>query len=210
MARMTASDRRVELVEAAIKVMARDGVAKATTRAIVAEAGMPLGVFHYCFDSREQLLQLVTSTITQRNVAAARAAFRNEGSLRDNIRESLQVFWRGVESNPGENLLGYELTQYALRTKGLEDVARQQYAQYLQAHAEFLETAADAGGIEWTVPIPVLARYVNALLDGLTICWVVDRESDQSQAVLDLLADYLLRHAQDRKPASSGRRGRNA
>lgn len=202
MVRMTAKDRRAELVEAAIKVMARDGVAKATTRAIVAEAGMPLGVFHYCFDSREQLLQLVTARITERNVAAARAALRTEGSLRENIKESLRVFWRGVESDPGESLVGYELTQYALRNPGFEDVAAQQYARYLQAHTEFLEAVADAAGIEWTVPVPVLARYVNALLDGLMICWLADRDGEQSGAVLDLLADYLMQHARSRRPAS--------
>ena len=48
-ARIPADERRQQLVEAAIRVMARDSVAQATTRAIVGEAGMPLGVFHYCF-----------------------------------------------------------------------------------------------------------------------------------------------------------------
>jgi len=198
MARMAVDDRREELVEAAIRVMARDGVAKATTRAIVAEANMTLGVFHYCFDSREQLLERVTTTITDRTIAAAREVFTSDGGLRAGIRQSLHVFWHGVEANPGENLIGYELTQYALRNPGLEDVARLQYSNYLAAHAEFLEAAADAAGIEWTVPVPILARYVNALLDGLTLCWVVDKESEQSTDVLDLLADYLTQNSRPR------------
>ncbi|HEV7980808.1 TetR/AcrR family transcriptional regulator [Amycolatopsis sp.] len=197
---MAVDDRREELVEAAIRVMARDGVAKATTRAIVAEADMTLGVFHYCFDSREQLLQRVTTTITDRTIAAAREVFTSDCGLRAGIRQSLHVFWHGVEANPGENLIGYELTQYALRNPGLEGVARLQYSNYLAAHAEFLEAAADAAGIEWTVPVPILARYVNALLDGLTLCWVVDKESEQSTDVLDLLADYLSQNSRPRHP----------
>ncbi|XIE77716.1 hypothetical protein AB6O49_04510 [Streptomyces sp. SBR177] len=41
MARQSADVRREQLVEAAIRVMIRDGVAKATTRAVVGEAGLP-------------------------------------------------------------------------------------------------------------------------------------------------------------------------
>lgn len=195
MPRMAVNDRREELVEAAIRVMARDGVAKATTRAIVAEAGMTLGVFHYCFDSREELLKRVTATITQRTIEAARRVFTRDGDLPDMIRASLRAFWAGVEANPGENLVGYELTQYALRNPGLEDVARLQYVQYLEGNAEFLELMAKTARIEWTIPIPILARYVNAVLDGLSICWLADRESEDSLAVLDLLADYLTEHS---------------
>jgi AcrR family transcriptional regulator len=192
---MALNDRRDELVEAAIRVMARDGVVKATTRAIVAEAGMTLGVFHYCFDSREELLKRVTATITERTIADARRVFTREGDLPDMIRASLRAFWGGVEANPGENLVGYELTQYALRNPGLEDVARLQYVQYLEANAEFLELMAKDAGIEWTIPLPTLARYVNAVLDGVTISWLADRESEDSLAVLDLLGDYLTEHS---------------
>ncbi|MCU1681870.1 MAG: putative TetR-family regulator [Amycolatopsis sp.] len=195
MPRMALNDRRDELVEAAIRVMARDGVVKATTRAIVAEAGMTLGVFHYCFDSREELLKRVTATITERTIADARRVFTREGDLPDMIRASLRAFWGGVEANPGENLVGYELTQYALRNPGLEDVARLQYVQYLEANAEFLELMAKDAGIEWTIPLPTLARYVNAVLDGVTISWLADRESEDSLAVLDLLGDYLTEHS---------------
>ena len=51
MPRIAVDARRELLVEAAIRVMARDGVAKATTRSIVAEAGMALAAFHYSFRS---------------------------------------------------------------------------------------------------------------------------------------------------------------
>lgn len=68
---MALKDRREELIAAALRVMVRDGVGKATTRAISSEAGMTLGIFHYCFDSREQLLQEVITRITDSLAAAA-------------------------------------------------------------------------------------------------------------------------------------------
>ncbi|WP_371674646.1 TetR family transcriptional regulator [Streptomyces sp. NBC_00289] len=192
---MAASDRRAELLEAAIRVMARDGVAKATTRAIVSEAGMTLGAFHYCFASRAQMLELVTETLTERYVAEVRGLFAPHKDIRDSVLDSLHAFWKGFEANPGEHQMSYELTQYALRTPGLENVAKRQYEIFLAAFASLLELAAENAGIRWTQPVPVLARYVQSLIDGLNMTWLVDRNSEHSKAVLEMLADHLLQHA---------------
>ncbi|MFE4754747.1 TetR/AcrR family transcriptional regulator [Streptomyces mirabilis] len=192
---MAASDRRAELLEAAIRVMTRDGVAKATTRAIVNEAGMTLGAFHYCFDSRAQLLERVTETLTERYVAEVRGLFAPQRDIRDSVLDSLHAFWKGFEANPGEHQISYELTQYALRNPGFENIARRQYEIFLAAFASLLELAADNAGIEWTQPVPILARYVHSVIDGLNMTWLVDRNSDHSQAVLHLLADHLLQYA---------------
>ncbi|MFG2253801.1 TetR/AcrR family transcriptional regulator [Streptomyces mirabilis] len=192
---MAASDRRAELLEAAIRVMTRDGVAKATTRAIVNEAGMTLGAFHYCFDSRAQLLERVTETLTERYVAEVRGLFAPHRDIRDSVLDSLHAFWKGFEANPGEHQISYELTQYALRNPGFENIARRQYEIFLTAFASLLELAADNAGIEWTQPVPILARYVHSVIDGLNMTWLVDRNSDHSQAVLHLLADHLLQYA---------------
>lgn len=191
MSRMAAKDRREHLIAAAIRVMVRDGVAKATTRAIVNEAEMPLGVFHYCFKSREELLQEVIPRLTDSSVATARQVFAAERDLGSRITNSLSAFWQGVEASPGEHQVGYELTHYALRQAGFEELAQRQYAHYLEVHQELLAEAAESAGIQWTVPLSVLARYLNSVLDGVTLCWLVDRNSESSREVLRLVGQHL-------------------
>ena len=193
MARMPADVRRQELVEAAIRVMARDGVAKATTRAIVAEAGMNLASFHYCFHSKEALLVEVIDTINGRNVRAALDVVGPRRGVGETVRASIRAYWDLVEKNPGEHQVTYELTQYALRSPGLESVARKQYDGYVAASIQFLEAIAEAARVEWTVPVPVLARMVHSVIDGATLAWVVDRETELTLLVLDQFADYLTR-----------------
>lgn len=51
--------RRSELVETAVRVMARDGAWALTTRAVAAEAGVPHGTVHYAFSSKDELLRAV-------------------------------------------------------------------------------------------------------------------------------------------------------
>jgi AcrR family transcriptional regulator len=198
MPRKSAKDRREELIEAAVRVLIRDGVTSATTRAIAAEAGVALATLHYCFDSREELLEEAGRRITARAVAAVREAFTDEKNLRDSVAGLLQTFWQGVECAPGKELAGYELRQYALRQEGAHELAVHQVSHYLGAHEEFLRMVADSAGIEWAVPVDILARYIHASLDGLSLCWLVDRDSARSQQVLDLMTDYLVGCARTR------------
>ncbi|MCZ0983105.1 TetR/AcrR family transcriptional regulator [Streptomyces diastatochromogenes] len=200
MARQSADERREQLVEAAIRVMIRDGVAKATTRAIVGEAGLPLGAFHYCFRSKRELLHSVIERIMLNSLAFT-PTHTPEDTPEDTpaptdaptlIRSTLHAYWEGIRARPSEHLVTYELTQYALREPGLADVARRQYQHYLQANIDHLTAVADQANIRWTVDIPVLARVGLSLLDGLTLNWLIDRDDTQALAALDTYADQLI------------------
>ncbi|GGV08628.1 putative transcriptional regulator, TetR family protein [Streptomyces litmocidini] len=191
MARHSADERREQLVEAAIRVMVREGVAKATTRAVVAEAGVPLGAFHYCFRSKQELLHGVIERIMLRALDLPRAPAAAGASPHDLIRAALHGYWDRVRERPDEHQLTYELTQYALREPGLADVARRQYQHYLQVNIDHLRSVARLAGIRWTTEVPVLARHGLDLLDGITLHWLIDRDDAQALAALDLYAAHL-------------------
>lgn len=195
MARIPADVRRRELVDAAITVMARDGIDKATTRAVVTEAGMQLGFFHYCFTSKEQMLLQVIETLNDRSLRAALEPVRPNGDLRETLRAGVRAYWQQVEQHPAEHQLTYELTQYALRKPALAGLARRQYAQYLRAVRSFLDAVAEATGSEWITPVGLLARHAQTVIDGATLAWLVDRDSEQTMAVLDLLTEQLAAQA---------------
>ncbi|MEU8542094.1 TetR/AcrR family transcriptional regulator [Streptomyces sp. NPDC048717] len=193
MSRRSADERREELIEAAIRVMIRDGVGRATTRAVVAEAGLPLGAFHYCFRSKEELLQSVIERIMVRASAPAVAAASVDGmSVESAVRTALHAYWERIRQSPDEHLLTYELTQYALRQPGLAELARKQYAHYTRVTRDSLEAMARLAGAEWTVPMAVLARHGLGVLDGLTLTWLIDRDDELARAALDEYASYLV------------------
>lgn len=71
----------------------------------------------------------------------------------------------------------------------LADLARWQYESYGErAQARLRELAAVAEA-EWTLPLPVVARLLLNTIDGVVLCWLVDRDSEA--AVLDGSADTL-------------------
>lgn len=204
--RMALPLRRRQLVEAAIRVMTRDGVRRATTRAVVSEAGLSLSVFHYCFDSKETLLEEVVRTIVGRTAALAQEAIvrgtlraaEGAGSPIDLVRSGLWAYWEHVRAHPDEHLLTYEVMQHCLRHEEMADVARHQYELYADAIAVQLRAAGVSG-----VPVQTLGRYLAVLLDGLTADWLARRDDASAAAVLELVVQQLTLLVDVGSPGSS-------
>ncbi|MGW2613431.1 TetR/AcrR family transcriptional regulator [Streptomyces sp. NPDC001500] len=191
MARMPSAERRRQLTEAAIRAMARDGVAKTTTRAIAAEAGVSLSVFHYCFDSKQALVESVITTITDHYVTVVKEALRPRATLEDTVRAGFQAYWDHVRTHPDEHMLTYELTQYALRQPGFEHLARRQHEMYREAYTDLIEQLRAGMDLRLRVPVTVLARYLAAMTDGLTLNYLVLGEEAAWTGVLDTVTAHI-------------------
>lgn len=192
--RMPAAQRRTALVEAATRVVAARGVSAATTRAIVAEAGMSLASFHYAFTSRDELMGEVITFAVGREAGALQPIMTvNESdlSMRDTLRAGLQDYFSSVTEDPLREKAMFELTQYAMRTRGMAELARQQYAQYYELAASALVVAAEKTRMTWARPVGEIAPLLVALTDGLTIAWLVNRDDRAAEAIIDFAADAV-------------------
>ncbi|GIG37275.1 TetR/AcrR family transcriptional regulator [Cellulomonas pakistanensis] len=185
---MAVGRRRAELVDAAVRVIARDGVAAATTRAVVAEAGMSLASLHYAFPSREHLLEAVIVEVTAQERRAAEAgllpvaAAPVDGAaepprLEDVIREGLQRYVELLAARPEREQVLFELAVYAMRTPGHRAALVAQYAVYQESARATLATAALAARSRWTVPLDEVARALVMTTEGLTTVWLADRDT---------------------------------
>ncbi|MBX3194724.1 MAG: TetR family transcriptional regulator C-terminal domain-containing protein [Microbacteriaceae bacterium] len=191
MPRIPASERRAALARAALTVIARDGLAAATTRAIVAEAGMPLASFHYAVASRDELLRDVIELVVAAEGVAAGGLLAQAETPRDAIRGALNGYLDHVRSDPGAEQAMFELTQYALRTPELADLPAEQYRRYHELVADLLEAGASSLNIEWSIPVPDLARLMVTLTDGLTLAWLADRDDAAAGVAIDHAADAI-------------------
>ncbi|MGY1831829.1 TetR/AcrR family transcriptional regulator [Geodermatophilus sp. SYSU D01180] len=195
MPRLPAAQRRAALVEAALRVMARDGLAAGTTRAVVAEAGMPLAAFHYAFSSRDELLRELVTRVVGRELAAATAGLDPAAGLAGCLRAAAAGYLDHLEREPGAEALMLELTLHAVRDPALRPVAAAQYRAYTAAATRLLEEAAAATGATWRRPVPELARLLVTVVDGATTTWLVDRDTAATRAVLEAAVDQLVAHA---------------
>ncbi len=201
--RLPVADRRSQLVDAALDVAAAEGIAAATVRRVADQAGVALGVVHYCFADKDELLAELATRIVD-ELAAAAAAELPVGMVAPDLVSALRTgvlgLWAVIQRTPGEQLLTYELTTHALRQPGLHPVATRQYSVSQQAAETLLDLAADAAGATWSRPVAELAGEALAFVDGVTLRWLVDGDAAAARARLESFAAYLA--------TQSGRRGR--
>lgn len=185
MAHTPVEERRRALIDAALRVIATHGLSGASTRVIVAEAGMSLASFHYAFTSRDELIDLLITEVLAREEKSIAPAEMQGRSLVELLAEGLRGYLTHLRADPSREQAMLDLTQHALRER--PELAQQQYAEYTRIAVAMLELAAAETEHIWLVPLPVVARLLLTVTDGLTTTWLVDRD--------DALAEEVIRAA---------------
>jgi AcrR family transcriptional regulator len=201
MKRIPAMERRAALVDAAFRVVAERGIAAATTRAIVAEAGMSLASFHYAFESRDELMtELVRRVVEGEESALApviAADIDDAVTMEQLIRVGLEQFFQAVRNDPEHERAMFELTQYAMRVPGMEQLATAQYRRYYAAATAALQVAATKTGAGWNRPVEEVAVFLVTMTDGLTLGWLANRDDAAASATMDFAATAIAAMATD-------------
>ncbi|MFH8886461.1 TetR/AcrR family transcriptional regulator [Streptomyces californicus] len=166
MARRYDPHRRTRIIDAALSVIAADGIAGLSHRTVAAEADVPLGSTTYHFGSLDELLVAALRRCDENFVrtlresealaagGAAEGAARAAGSagLADELTRLLGHWFAGER---GAIELEYELYLAALRRPALRPVA----AEWTEEAVELLSRRTD----------PETARALVALMDGVCL-----------------------------------------
>ena len=172
--RRSVEERREQLIDAAINVLASEGIGAATTRRITDEAGLALGAFHYAFTSKDDLLHAVIErfssgieTVLQHAVADPQAPLEELGN------QLIRGYWSFIEETPELQLAQYEVAIHALRDDALRPLAELQYQRMADAvelvlrdHPQMPDGQARRD----------LASYLASVMDGLILYRVVERD----------------------------------
>ena len=100
MAHTPVDERRRALLAATLRVVASSGLAAASTRAIVAEADMSLASFHYAFDSRDELLEVLMSEVVALEERAIAPTDIEGKSLTELVHDGLLGYLRHLQADP--------------------------------------------------------------------------------------------------------------
>jgi DNA-binding transcriptional regulator YbjK len=170
-------ERRQRIIDAALRVAARDGIAGLSHRTVAAEADVPLGSTTYHFATLDDLL---VAALCQANEGFARVLDTSgvladgDGDLAAGLARVLGE-WLGRD-RPGVEL-EYELYLAALRRPALRPVA----AQWAQETACRLAARVDE----------VTARALVALMDGICLEVLLSGGSYDEERAREVLARLI-------------------
>jgi AcrR family transcriptional regulator len=160
-------DRRRQLIDAAVRVISREGPARATTRRIVAEADASLATLHYSFRNKQELFEAVIDHCRELTVERFREQHRPGEGLASAVYSLLEEFADWARDGVDFHIAQYELFFWALRTDSARAFAPALYKGYLAVFEELLAGSLTEG--EDQECLPQLARDVMAVADGMVL-----------------------------------------
>lgn len=194
------SYRRRQFVDAAITVISREGVARATTRRIAEVAQLPTASLHYCFATKEDLFHAVYEAITAASFAEVGVVIQQEVGLHQGVADITRSFAKWAQSSRDMQLATYELTTWSLRSSDSQHLARRVYRRYLDGCTQLLREVRT--GEELDVDIETLGRMLIGVMDGLTLQWLSFDSSAE-----DMLTEPYVKMLQSALPTIKYERG---
>jgi AcrR family transcriptional regulator len=158
-----------QIVQAAIRVLARQGYARTSLMDIAKEAGMSKGAVHYHFPTKEALIQVVLETATDAVAKRTLDAWGTGGNPFESLRSSLAELWAVRAERTDEALVVADL----LAQSQYDEALRPKLAAYYryaasQVHQHLMSSLVEVG-LTPKVPAEVLPRILLGLLDGLVM-----------------------------------------
>lgn len=161
-------DRRRGLVDAAVRVISAEGVARATTRRIAEEAGVSGAIVHYAFATKDDLFKAVYESLTAVAFAEIGAHISPGIGMEAGARQVLNGFASWIKRDQNAVLGLLELTAWSLRNPDSRHLATRVYGRHLDLTAGLLAEAAP--DIDRATHLMV-ARLINMALDGIYLQW---------------------------------------
>ena len=189
--RVSAGDRKKQLISATMELMRREGVQSVTIRSIAKEASAPIASANYCFGSKDELME-----------AAAEAWFDYMSrfssdvpvhmGLRKAVEEVAEGYWRSLEEDPANMLAQMELILWATRNAAVRPLATKIYPAYEVELGRIFSTAAQSSGDQCRISFPVLVRTFLMVFEGAAIQYLADPTAADHRAQFLMMVDALL------------------
>ncbi|CAI3803807.1 TetR/AcrR family transcriptional regulator [Pseudarthrobacter sp. MM222] len=183
-------ERRLELVDAAWRIIARHGLEGATMREIATEAGFANGALKPYFPTKDTLLEFAFGHVfnrTNKRIAEVTANKYGLAALRAFCLEVLPL----DEERVNEARIVIPFWQKAVNDPQKAQIHQQSMEEWLATIRRYLAEARNAGDIGTAVADAVLASQLLNMLLGAQIAAALARDGKTDPALADQLEGFL-------------------
>jgi AcrR family transcriptional regulator len=172
------------IVEAAMRVLARQGYARTSLMDIANEVGMSKGAVHYHFPTKEALITQVLETACEKVADGTRAAWTPGQHPLLAMRSALRELWRVRTALSDEVKVVADLMAQSVHEGKLREPLATYYRFASSQVEEHLRTNALALGLQPKIDPAFIPRILNGLLDGLLMQRIVDPDAITDEQVI--------------------------
>lgn len=185
-------DKRDRILQAAVKVFAKNGFHATRVSEVAKAAGVADGTIYLYFDSKESLLVSLFEDRVEKLLAFMREELPKKPDAPARLRAVIDMQLGLLE---GERDLAEVITVILRQsTRLMKEFAAPRFTEYLDAIAKIVADGQSSGAFRQDVSPHIAARAVFGALDGITLTWALGRaEAGALNRAAGQLADILLR-----------------
>jgi AcrR family transcriptional regulator len=161
------ADRKLEILEATCRVIAREGTDGLRMGSVAAEAGVSSALLHYYFATRADLLMQAFDHADTKADEAASAALDGVADPIERLRRLLLLYAGGDEVFREDWVLWVEMWRSAIFDERLAESVRRSNATWIEQIAGLIEEGLEAGSIAAGVDVGDASLRLAAVVDGL-------------------------------------------
>lgn len=170
-------DRRARIIEAALVVLARDGVGSTTHRSVAREADVPLGSMTYHFASLDDLVMRAFEQHVDKLASRFERRLAAAGSVDEVLVALAESVTVDLAGDDGDLALTFELYGAAVRRPGVRALTQAWMSRAERALLQHVDGPT--------------ARMLDAVLEGLMVHRAIGRDPVGAAEVLALLERAL-------------------
>ena len=188
---MPEHDKHRQIIEAAVRVFARNGYYNSRVSDIAREAGVASGTIYLYFKTKDEILVTLFREKMAAWVAHVRSEIAAEPDAVAKIRRLISLHFGVLESDPALA----EVVQVELRQghKFFRGASAHEVSAYFQLIASILEDGQAAGAVRDDVPVKVAAKALFGAMDQVATSWVLGKRKYRLSDAADAVAALFLR-----------------
>ena len=187
-----AGDKRDRILQAAVKVFAKNGFHATRVSEVAKAAGVADGTIYLYFKSKEELLISLFEDRVQKLLVFMKDGIDKEKPPSERLRAVIDM-QLGLVANERELA---EVITVILRQSArlMKEFAQPHFLAYLEAIASIISEGQSTGAFRDDISASVAARAVFGALDGITLTWALGRAEQGALArAATQFGDIILR-----------------
>jgi TetR/AcrR family fatty acid metabolism transcriptional regulator len=190
-------DKRDRILDAAVRVFAKNGFYATRVSDVAKAAGVADGTIYLYFASKEALLVSLFEDRVEKLIAYTGSELPKLPTARDRFRRLVELQLGLLD---GERELAEVITVILRQsTKLLKEFAAPKFGAYLDLIAKVVEAGQANGEFRKDISPSLVARATFGALDGIALTWALGKaEQGGLSRAADKLADLLLRGIEQR------------
>jgi TetR/AcrR family fatty acid metabolism transcriptional regulator len=188
---MRESDKPQQIIDAAIRVFARNGYYNSRVSDVAREAGIASGTIYLYFKTKDDILVTLFRQKMAEWVAMVRKEIAGEQDPIAKIRKIVRLHFHVIEANPELA----EVVQVELRQgqKFFRGASAREVSAYFDVIQAVLEEGIAAGRVRRDLPVKVATKMLFGAMDQLATSWVLGKRAYRLTDAAEPVATIFLK-----------------